>query len=116
MNRLNKIVTWFIEPFQIFWSEFQYLRNSKKDRKRPDKEKGRISELQVFNFLLLIIYSIFFVSFYVYVIMLFIIGLDAVLGVLVGLLMMALIKWVQKNKYYKKRDAFIKNDGSFIES
>lgn len=113
---MSKIVNWFIEPFQIFWSEFQYLRNSKKDSNRPDKEKGRIKELQGFNFLLLLVYSIFFVTFYVYVIMVFIVGIEALLGVLFGFLLMAIIKWVQKNKYFKRRDAFIKNDASFIGS
>ena len=113
---MKKLVNWFIEPYQIIWSEFQYLENLKKAGGTSTKEKNRISQLKTFNFLLLFIYSLFFVSFYVYIILLFIVGLYALSGIVVGLLMMTLIKLVQKKKYLKRRNAFIKDDPTLIES
>ncbi|MFP3719318.1 hypothetical protein SFC57_14835 [Niallia circulans] len=113
---MKKIVHFFGEPYQIVWSEFHYLANLKKDEGTHAKEKGRIAQLQVFNSLLILIYSLFFVSFFVYIILLFIVKLYALSGIIVGLLMMNIIKLVQKKKYLKRRNAFIKNDPTLIES
>ncbi|WP_303981514.1 hypothetical protein [Niallia circulans] len=113
---MKKIVEFFWEPYQIVWSEFHYLANMKKDAGINAKEKGRIAQLQVFNALLILIYSLFFVSFFVYIILLFIVKLYALSGIIVGLLMMNIIKLVQKKKYLKRRNAFIKNDPTLIES
>jgi hypothetical protein len=113
---MKKIVSFFWEPYHIIWSEFHYLANLKKDSGTNAKEKGRIAQLQVFNALLLVIYSLFLVSFFVYIILLFVVKLYALSGIIVGLLMMTIIKLVQKKKYLKRRNAFIKDDPRLIES
>lgn len=113
---MKKIGNFFWEPYQIVWSEFHYLANWKKDSGTNTKGKGRIAQLQAFNALLLLIYSLFFVSFFVHIILLFIVKLYALSGIIVGLLMMTMIKLVQKKKYLKRRNAFIKDDPTLIES
>ncbi|MEY9865996.1 hypothetical protein ABIE66_001375 [Peribacillus sp. B2I2] len=113
---MKKIFNWFVEPYQIVKLEFQYLAQLKKNETTSKKEIIRIYQLQVFNAMLFLVYSLFFIAFFVYIVLLFIVKWYALSGIFVGLLMMSIIKLIQKQGYLKRRDAFIKNDPALIKS
>ncbi|MBM7704398.1 hypothetical protein [Metabacillus iocasae] len=113
---MKAIINWLIEPYHIVRSEFQTFASLKKQESTPKEEKMRIYQLQVFNILLLVVYSLFFIAFFVYIGMIFIVKWYALSGIIVGLVMMSVIKFIQKKRYLKRRNAFIKNDPTLIES
>ncbi|WP_110114277.1 hypothetical protein [Bacillus sp. CGMCC 1.16541] len=113
---MKKIINWLIEPYVIVRSEFQLFAQLKNQQSTPKEERMRIYQLQAFNIMLLLVYSLFFISFFVYIGMIVVVEWYALSGVLVGLLMMSVIKFLQKHRYLKRRNAFIKNDPTLIES
>ncbi|MDQ0269079.1 hypothetical protein [Cytobacillus purgationiresistens] len=68
----------------------------KKAGDSTEEEKGRIMQLQLFNMICSLIYSVFFIGFFVYIFLIFIVGWYALAGVLVSLLMVSLLRVVQK--------------------
>jgi membrane associated rhomboid family serine protease len=110
------IINWFIAPYKTVRSELQLLTLLKKQDTTSKDEKMRIYQLQSFNILLLLVYSLSFVAFFVYIGLLFVAGWYALSGIIVGLIMMSLIKVMQEKRYLKRRDAFIKNDPTLIKS
>ncbi|MFC7372575.1 hypothetical protein ACFQPF_12930 [Fictibacillus iocasae] len=110
-----KLLTWFIEPYSIVKNEMSYLSKLKKNQNTSSQEISRIYQLQSFNILLTIVYSVFFIAFIVYTIMLFVVNLYALSGIIVGLVMMTVIKLVLKKRYLKRRDAFLKDDPRLIK-
>ncbi|PMC37400.1 hypothetical protein CJ195_11635 [Bacillus sp. UMB0899] len=112
---MKAIINWFIAPYKTVRSEFQLFSHLKNQETTSKEEKMRITQLQLVNIMLLVIYSVFFVAFFVYIGLLFVAGWYALSGIIVGLIMMSLIRVMQK-RYLKRRDAFIKNDPTIIES
>ncbi|WP_175640134.1 hypothetical protein [Metabacillus schmidteae] len=112
---MKAIINWFIAPYKTVRSEFQLFLHLKNQETTSKEEKMRITQLQLVNIMLLVIYSVFFVAFFVYIGLLFVAGWYALSGIIVGLIMMSLIRVMQK-RYLKRRDAFIKNDPTIIES
>ncbi|TXC89523.1 hypothetical protein FS935_16715 [Metabacillus litoralis] len=113
---MKTIINWFIAPYQIVRSEWGYFSQIKREESTSKEEEMRIFQLQIFNILLLVVYSVFFVTFFVYIGLIFIVKWYALSGVIVGLVMMKAIKFIQENRYMKRRDAFIKNDSNLIKS
>ncbi len=113
---MKAIINWFIAPYKTVRSEFQLFSHLKNQETTSKEEKMRIFQLQVFNILLVAIYSVFFVALFVYIGLLFVAGLYALSGIIVGLIMMTIIKFMQEKRYLKRRDAFIKNDPTMIKS
>ena len=112
---MKAIINWFIAPYKTVRSELQLFSHLKKQDTTTKEEKMRIFQLQVFNILLLTAYSLFFVTFFVYIGLLFVADWYALSGIVVGLIMMSLIKFMQEKRYLKRRDAFIKNDPTIIK-
>ena len=112
---MKAIINWFIAPYQIVRSELQLFSDLKKEETTSKEEKMRIFQLQVFNIMLVLVYSLFLGAFFVYIGFLFVAGWYALSGIVVGLIMMSLIKFMQEKRYLKRRDAFIKNDPTIIK-
>ncbi|HZH59336.1 MAG TPA: hypothetical protein VEY70_07150 [Metabacillus sp.] len=112
---MKAIINWFIAPYQIVRSELQLFSDLKKEETTSKEEKMRIFQLQVFNIMLVLVYSLFLGAFFVYIGLLFVAGWYALSGIVVGLIMMSLIKFMQEKRYLKRRDAFIKNDPTIIK-
>lgn len=112
---MKAIINWFIAPYQIVRSELILFSELKKEETTSKEEKMRIFQLQVFNIMLVLVYTLFFGAFFVYIGLLFVAGWFALSGIIVGLIMMSLIKFMQEKRYLKRRDAFIKNDPSIIK-
>lgn len=112
---MKAIINWFIAPYQTVRSELILFSELKKEETTSKEEKMRIFQLQVFNIMLVLVYTLFFGAFFVYIGLLFVAGWFALSGIIVGLIMMSLIKFMQEKRYLKRRDAFIKNDPSIIK-
>lgn len=112
---MKAIIKWFIAPYKTVQSEFRLFSQLKNQETTSKEETMRIFQLQVVNIMLLVVYSVFFVAFFVYIGLLFVAGWYALSGIIVGLIMISLIKVMQK-RYLKRRDAFIKNDPTIINS
>jgi len=112
---MKAIINWFIAPYQIVRSELILFSELKKEETTSKEEKMRIFQLQVFNIMLVLVYTLFFGALFVYIGLLFVAGWFALSGIIVGLIMMSLIKFMQEKRYLKRRDAFIKNDPSIIK-
>ncbi|WP_368658102.1 hypothetical protein AB3Z07_24990 [Metabacillus halosaccharovorans] len=113
---MKAIINWFIAPYKTVRSELHLFSNLKNQDTTSNEEKMRIFQLQLFNILLLAVYTLFFGAFFVYIGLLFVVGWYALSGIIVGLIMMSLIKLTQEKRYLKRRDAFIKNDPTINKS
>ncbi|CAM3825719.1 hypothetical protein [Mesobacillus zeae] len=111
---MNGILNWFVEPYIIGVSELKYLARLKKEPASKDK-KSRIAQLQYFNILFMAVYSVFALASVAYIVLSFIVVWYGFAVLVVTIPMMVLAKTVQKNRYLKRRDAFLSGDPSMIK-
>ncbi len=110
---MNKILNWFIEPYLIVISELKYLSRLKKEPISKEK-KSRIWKLQYFNIVFCALYSIFAIGTVSYIILSFLVAWYGFICLIVTIPMMILAKTVQKNRYLKRREAFLAGDPYMI--
>ena len=84
---MKAIINWFIAPYQIVRTELKLFSKLKKEETTTKDEKMRIFQLQVFNILLLLVYSLFFSLFCLYRNS-NVVDWYALSGIVVGLIMM----------------------------
>ncbi|MBP3041499.1 hypothetical protein J9303_18820, partial [Bacillaceae bacterium Marseille-Q3522] len=65
---MKKIIKWLMEPYGICISELKYLTKLR-TQTHSKKEKIRIYELLYFNVLLMMLYSLFLLSSFIYIIL-----------------------------------------------
>ncbi|MFC7372578.1 hypothetical protein ACFQPF_12945 [Fictibacillus iocasae] len=111
---MSKMLNWFIEPYSLTINELRYLKEIS-GKTESAKERMRIRELQAFNIVYLLFISGFLILSIVYVILSFITAWYAFTSLIISLPMIALAKRMQKKRYFKRRDAYIKNDVSLIK-
>lgn len=112
---MNKILKWFLETYSTTLVEMKYLANLKKDTVEM-KERTRISELQAFNVMFLVFTSIFLLLSIFHLFLIFFTGWYAFAPLFISIIMITLVKTVQKKRYFKRRDAYIKNDPGLIKN
>ncbi|WP_121664042.1 hypothetical protein [Metabacillus litoralis] len=110
---MNKILKWFVEPFSTTLIEMNYLVNLKKNTVER-KARTRIRELQAFNVMFLMLISVLFLLSIFHLFLIFFSGWYAFVPLFVSVIMITLAKIVQKKRYFKRRDAYIKNDPGLI--
>ncbi|MCM3162544.1 hypothetical protein [Metabacillus litoralis] len=110
---MNKILKWFVEPFSTTLIEMNYLVNLKKNTVER-KERTRIRELQAFNVMFLMLISVLLSLSIFHLFLIFFSGWYAFVPLFVSVIMITLAKIVQKKRYFKRRDAYIKNDPGLI--
>lgn len=112
---MNKILKWFVEPYSTTLVEMNYLSNLKKDTVEM-KERTRIRELQAFNVMFLVFITVFFIPFIISLFLIFFTVWYAFAPLVVSTIMITLAKTMQKKRYFKRRDAYIKNDPGLIKN
>ncbi|UHA61145.1 hypothetical protein KDJ21_005630 [Metabacillus litoralis] len=112
---MNKILKWFVEPYSTTLVEMNYLANLNKNTVER-KERTRIRELQAFNVMFLMLISVLFLLSIFHLFLIFFSGWYAFAPLFVSVIMITLAKIVQKKRYFKRRDAYIKNDPGLIKN
>ncbi|WP_409296889.1 hypothetical protein V1498_03290 [Peribacillus sp. SCS-26] len=111
---MSAFVQWFIEPYTTATSEMRLLG----DRRRQagaDEEKQRIGQLITFNLAFIILFSVFLAAAIIYPLISLFMGNWYGFGIwVIAIPMMLLAKAVYRNRYLKRRDAFIKGDPDLI--
>lgn len=111
---MNKILKWFVEPYSTTLVEMNYLANLNKNTVER-KERTRIRELQAFNVMFLMLISVLF--------LLSIFHLFSYFFRVVCICTTVCFchhdytgKNCSKKRYFKRRDAYIKNDPGLIKN
>jgi len=112
---MSKIIKWFVEPYSTTLAEMKYLANLKEETMEM-KERTKIRELQAFNVMFLVFISILLLLSIVHLFLIFLTGWYAFAPLVVSTIMITLAKTMQKKRYFKRRDAYIKNDPGLIKN
>ena len=108
------LLKWLVSPYGITKKEIVYLSNRKLQAECKN-EKIRINQLLYFNVLFLALYSLFFISSLVYILIGIFISYEGFLAIIFTFPMLLVLRKMQESRYLKRREAYIKNDPSLME-